>query len=267
MEWWLVYVVVGAVAGLLAGLLGVGGGVVVVPSLAFAFAAQGVAPQYVMPLALGTSLAAIVFTALASVRAHSAHGAVDWRIVARLTPGLILGALGGASVATRLSSNVLTVVFAVFLWGVATHLVLDAMPAQARPLPGRLGLLGVGGVIGFVSGVVGIGGGSLSVPFLTWCRVKLHEGIGTAAAAGFPIALAGAVGYLANGLRLPDLPHLSAGFIYLPALVGVALPSVVTAPIGARLAHRLPTGRLRKLFAAFLYLVGGRLLYPVLIGS
>lgn len=267
MEWWLVYVAVGALAGLLAGLLGVGGGVVVVPALAFAFTSQGVAPRYVMPLALGTSLATIVFTSLASVRAHHRRGAVNWLIVERLGPGLVLGALGGASVATRLSSDVLMVIFAVFLWAVAAHLLVDAVPTATGALPGRLGLLAAGGAIGLLSGVVGIGGGSLSVPLLTRCRVKLHEAIGTAAAAGCPVAFAGAVGYLVNGLAFDGLPRASAGFLHLPAVIGVAVPSVIAAPLGARLAHRLPIRRLKTLFAAFLFLVGGRLVYSVFWGS
>jgi len=262
-EWWLAYIAIGAAAGLLAGLLGVGGGIVVVPALAVVFGAQNVAPRYVMPLALGTSLATIVFTSLSSLRAHHVRSAVDWSIVRRLTPGLVSGALIGASLATRLSSDVLIVVFAVFLWSVATHLLLGTPPPRGGVSPGWLGWSVVGAAIGGVSGVVGIGGGTLSVPLLTWCRVRLHEAIGTAAAAGFPIALAGALGYLAYGSALDDLPRYSAGFVYLPAVLGVALASVVTAPLGARLAHRLPAGRLQKVFALFLYVVGAKLVSPL----
>lgn len=263
MEWWLAYIAIGAAAGLLAGLLGVGGGIVVVPGLAVVFEAQGVSARHLMPLALGTSLATIVFTSLASLRAHHARAAVDWSIVRRLTPGLVFGALVGASLAARLSSNVLTVVFAVFLWIAATRLLLDTPVPRGGASPGWLGWSVAGGIIGGVSGVVGIGGGTLSVPLLTWCRVRLHEAIGTAAAAGFPLALAGAFGYFANGLAFGDLPRHSAGFVYLPAVLGVALASIVTAPLGAQLAHRLPTDRLQQFFALFLYVVGGKLVYPL----
>ena len=266
MEWWLAYIAIGVAAGLLAGLLGVGGGIVVVPALAVVFEAQGVSARYIMPLALGTSLATIGFTSLASLRAHHARAAVNWSIARRLSPGLVLGVLLGASLAARLSFHVLTVVFAVFLWIVATHLLLDTAPRRSGGSPSWVGWSVAGGVIGGVSGVVGIGGGTLSVPFLLWCGVTLHEAIGTAAAAGFPIALAGALAYLANGLAVGDLPRYSAGFVYLPAALGVAVASVVAAPLGARLAHRLPTGPLQKLFALFLYGVGGRLVYPLWAG-
>ncbi|MFZ5877653.1 MAG: sulfite exporter TauE/SafE family protein [Nitrospirota bacterium] len=259
MEWLIVYVAVGAAAGLLAGLLGVGGGVVVVPCLAFAFWAQGMADRVVMPLALGTSLAAIVFTASASVRAHHGRGAVRWPLVRALAPGLAVGAWGGAWGATRLSSATLTAVFAGFLWVVATSLVRDPSPRPARELPGTGSLVAVGGVIGFVSGVVGIGGGTLSVPYLLRHRVPIHHAIGTAAAAGLPIAAAGAAGYVMAGYWADGLPSQSAGFVHLPALAGVAVSSMLTAPLGAGLAHRMPTDRLKIVFAGLLYVVGAKL--------
>lgn len=261
MEWWVLYVVVGAAAGVLAGLLGVGGGVVVVPCLTFAFQAQGFADRYVMPLALGTSLAAIVVTASAGARAHDRHGAVEWVIVRKLAPGLVFGALGGAWCATWVSSTVLTILFAGFLWVVATRLVIDGAPLPARGLPGRTGLTVAGGAMGFVSGVVGIGGGTLSIPFLLRHRVPMPLAIGTAAAAGLPIALAGAAGYLVTGFGLSGLPSQSMGFVHLPALVGVAAASVVTAPLGAGLARRMSTDRLKTAFAGLLYLVGVKLAF------
>jgi uncharacterized membrane protein YfcA len=264
-EWWLAYLAVGAVAGLLAGLLGVGGGIIVVPALAVVFTTQGIPPQYIMALALGTSLAAIVFTALASVRAHHAHGAVDWRIVWRITPGLVVGAFAGASIAARASSSILAVAFGLFLCCVATYLIIDGIPQGSGPLPGRLGLWTVGGAIGLVSGVMGIGGGTLTVPFLTWRRIRFHHAIGTAAAAGLPIAVAGALGYLLSGLALGSSPPDSVGFVHVPAFIGVTVTSVSAAPLGARLAHRLPTGPLRKVFGLFLYLAGGKLVLSVLL--
>jgi uncharacterized membrane protein YfcA len=212
-----------------------------------------------MPLALGTSLAAIVFTASASVRAHHVRDAVRWPAVRALTPGLVLGALGGAWTATRVSSTALTVAFAGFLWVVATSLVTDLPPRPARELPGAGPLAAVGAMIGFVSGVVGIGGGTLSVPYFLRHRVPIHQAIGTAAAAGLPIAAAGAMGYAVSGLWLNELPSQSLGFVHVPALAGVAASSVVTAPLGAKLAHRLPTGRLKIVFAGLLYVAGAKL--------
>jgi uncharacterized membrane protein YfcA len=261
-EWWIAYLALGAVAGLLAGLLGVGGGVIVVPALAAAFAAQEIAPGSTMALALGTSLAAILFTGLASVRAHHVRGAVDWRIVRRLAPGLACGAFAGASLASRAPSSLLAATFGVFLWGVATYLLFDAVPQATRSLPGRVGLATVGGAIGLVSGIMGIGGGTLTVPFLTWRSVPLPRAIGTAAAAGLPIAVAGAWGYVLGGVTLDASPPQSVGFVHVPSLIGLTMTSVVAAPWGARLGYRLPTGALKKIFAVFLYLVGAKLVSP-----
>ncbi|MFZ5861633.1 MAG: sulfite exporter TauE/SafE family protein [Nitrospirota bacterium] len=263
MEWLVIYAAVGAGAGLLAGLLGVGGGVVVVPCLAVAFQAQGIGERFVMPMALGTSLAAVVLTAAASAAAHHGRGAVRWPVVRALAPGSAVGAFGGAWIASRASFAALTLVFAGFLWVVATRLLRDASPGPDRALPPARVLAAVGGLIGCVSGVVGIGGGTMSVPFLVRHRVPFPHAIGTAAAAGLPIALAGAVGYIVNGLGLVGAPSQSLGFVHLPALAGVAAASVAAAPLGAGLAHRMPTDRLKIVFAGLLYVVGAKLAWSV----
>lgn len=267
MEWWLLYAIVGVAAGFLAGLLGVGGGVVIVPALVFAFAAQDVPAPHVMPLALGTSLATIVCTAAASLRAHHTYGAVRWDLVGRLSAGVVVGAFAGASVATRVSSEALTIMFVLFIWMVATHLWWDTRSAPGSPVPGSGGLLVMGGVIGFVSGVVGIGGGSMTVPVLTWRRVSIEQAIGTSAAVGLPLAAAGAAGYVVNGIGQAGLPPLSIGYVHLAALAGIAIPSIITAPFGAKSAHRWATRGLKRAFAAFLYVVGVLLLIPVLMRS
>lgn len=264
MEFWLLYVATGIFAGFLAGLLGVGGGLVIVPVLVFIFAAQGFPAEQVMHLALGTSLASIMFTSISSLRAHHAHGAVNWRVVRGITPGIVAGTLGGTVVAAQLSTTFLKVFFVVFLYYVATQMILNIKPKPSRELPGKAGMFGAGSVIGAVSSLVGIGGGTLSVPFMTWCNVKLHQAIGTSAAIGFPIAAAGAAGYVANGWALVTLPAYSLGFVYLPALAGLVVSSVLTAPFGARLAHRLPVARLKKFFALLLYVLGTRMLLSLL---
>ncbi len=256
----LVYVAVGGLAGVLAGLLGVGGGVVIVPMLALVFSAQHMPPAFVLHLAVGTSLASIVFTSVSSVRAHHGRGAVDWQVVRRVTPGIVVGTLAGSSLAARLSGRLLEGLFVAFLFFVAVQLILDVKPRPSRQLPGAGGMFGAGSVIGAVSSLVGIGGGSMSVPFLVWCNVSVRNAIGTSAAIGFPVALAGAVGYAANGLGVEALPPHSVGFVYLPALLGVALVSVLTAPFGARLAHALPVAHLKKAFALLLAVVGTRML-------
>jgi len=259
MSAWLLYLALGAFAGVLAGLLGVGGGLVIVPILTFIFTAQGLPAEHILHLALGTSLASIMFTSVSSLRAHHARGAVDWVVVRRISPGILAGTFFGSWVAAQLSTRFLKGFFVIFLYYVALQMLLNIRPKPHRQLPGRLAMFGVGGAIGGVSSLVGIGGGSMSVPFLVWCNVAMHNAIGTSAAIGFPIALAGAAGYLVNGLSV-ELPPQTLGFIYLPALIGVAAASIVTAPLGARLAHSLPIGGLKKIFALLLIVMGTKML-------
>ena len=264
MTFWLIYALTGAIVGILAGLFGIGGGVIIVPLLTFTFVAQQFPETYILHLALGTSLTTIIFTSISSFRAHHARGAVDWSVVKALAPGILLGTFTGAWVAAQLSSRFLSVFFAFFLFYVAIQMWLNIAPSASRSLPGKAGMLGVGGVIGGVSSLVGIGGGSLTVPFLSWCNQSMHTAVGTSAAAGLPIAIAGALGYLINGLFVAGLPSGSLGFIYLPALLGVSVVSYLTAPFGVRLAHALPVGRLRKFFAIFLLLMGARMVLSFL---
>lgn len=259
MEYFLPYLALGAFAGFLAGLLGVGGGLVIVPVLAFLFAAQHFNDANILHLALGTSLASILFTSVSSVRAHHAHHAVDWPIVRGIAPGIITGTLLGSVLAAQLSTLALKLFFVAFLFYAATQMLLDIRPKAHRQLPGIAGMFGAGNIIGAVSSLVGIGGGTLSVPFMLWCNMAMHRAIGTSAAIGFPIAIAGAVGYAANGLAANNLPQYSLGFVYLPALAGIVLASIMTAPLGARTAHRLPVKKLKKIFAVLLYLLGARM--------
>ena len=253
------YVVVGLIAGVLAGLLGVGGGVVIVPMLVFCFVKQGIQPDQIMHLALGTSLASIIFTSISSFMSHHRRGAVEWLIVKRIVPGILIGTFAGTFVAAQLSTFFLKAFFCVFLYAVATQMLLNKKPKASRELPGNAGMFGVGSTIGVVSALVGIGGGSLSVPFMVWCNIPAHRAIGTSAAIGFPIAIAGAVGYIVNNLHGVGLPPYSLGFVYLPALVAIVCASVLTAPLGAKLAHALPVDKLKRIFALFLYAVATKL--------
>ncbi len=264
MEFWLLYLASGVVAGFLAGLLGVGGGLVIVPVLTFIFAAQHFPEAYIQHLALGTSLASILFTSVSSLRAHHAHGAVNWDVVRGIAPGIVVGALLGSVLAAQLSSHFLKVFFVVFIYYVATQMLLNIKPKPSRQLPGMAGMFGAGSFIGGISSLVGIGGGTVSVPFMTWCNVKLHQAIGSSAAIGFPIAAAGAAGFIVNGLAVKGLPPYSLGFVYFPALLGLVVASVLMAPLGARLAHRLPVAQLKKIFALLLYALGTRMLVSLL---
>jgi len=228
--------------------------------LAIAFTRLGFPAGHLMHLALGTSMASIVFTSVSSFRAHHRRGAVDWTIVRRITPGILAGTFFGTWVAARLTTDFLRGFFVCFLYFVAVQMLLDRKPRPSRQIPGAAGTSAVGASIGVISSLVGIGGGSLSVPFMSWCNVPVHRAIGTSAAIGFPIALAGGIGYLLNGLSAAGLPPRAIGFVYLPALAGIVVASVVTAPLGARLAHRLPVAHLKRVFAVLLLAMGTRLL-------
>lgn len=258
-----IYLAVGAVAGVLAGLFGIGGGLVIVPMLVAVWTWQGVDGSVLMQLALGTSLASIMFTAVSSFLAHHRRGAVQWSIVRRITAGILAGTYGGSFVAALLPTRGLKLVFVAFLFFVTWQMLTGKRPAASRQLPGMPGMTLAGVVIGVVSSLVGIGGGTLSVPFMVWHNVPLHQAIGTSAAIGFPIAVAGTVGYIVHGLGVAGRPEWSLGFVSLPALVGIVLASVVTAPLGVRLAHALPVDRLRKVFALLLLVVGVRMLWGV----
>lgn len=255
------YFALGLATGFVAGLLGVGGGLIIVPVLIMQFHAQGLAFGVEPQLALGTSLATILFTSLSSVRAHHRHGAVEWSLVRRIAAGAMLGMLVGALLAAQVPAVVLKVFFVVFLFYAALQMWLDFKPAPHRALPGAGGTTLAGGVIGAVSSWVGIGGGTLSVPFMLWHNVPLHRAIATSAAIGFPIAFAGAVGYVVGGWNTPGLPPGSLGFVYLPALAGIVAGSVVTAPLGARTTHRLPVRPLKRIFALLLAMLAVRMLW------
>ncbi|RJQ46522.1 MAG: sulfite exporter TauE/SafE family protein [Gaiellales bacterium] len=258
-EYFLLYLAMGAAAGVLAGLLGVGGGLIVVPALTFTLQAQGVAPGMSIRLALGTSLASIIFTSISSALAHDRRGAVAWRVVASFAPGVVGGTLAGSLLASRLSPVFLRLFFSAFLMLVCLQLFFGLKPGARRRLPGRVAQASAGSVIGAVSSLVGIGGGILTVPYLLWHDVEVRRAIGTSAAVGFPIAAAGAAGYLAGGLGAAGLPGSSLGYIYLPALAAVAAASTAAAPLGAALAHRLPAGVLRRVLSVALVAVAIRM--------
>ncbi|MDP1607118.1 MAG: sulfite exporter TauE/SafE family protein [Rhodocyclaceae bacterium] len=261
MTWLLGYLALGAVAGFFAGLLGVGGGAIMVPVLALMFAAQGMPAEHVMHLALGTSMAAIIFTSLSSLFAHHRHGAVIWPIVKIITPGVAIGTFAGAQLASLMATRPLAIFFALFMSYVAFQMLANIKPKPSRQLPGVLGMYAVGSGIGLISALVAIGGGSLSVPFMTWCNIKMHHAIGTSAAIGLPIAVAGAAGYLLSGLRVTDLPVGSFGYIYLQALAACVAMSMLTAPLGAKAAHSLPVVTLKKIFAGVILLLVAKMVH------
>ncbi len=260
-DYWWAYPLLGAGTGLCAGLLGVGGGLIMVPVLSFIFRAEGFPQQFVMHLALGTSIATIFFTSVSNMLSHHGFGAVRWPIVRALTPGLIFGTLVGVLVARLLDTRPLSIIFTIFVYYTAARMLFAAPPLPARGMPGRTGMVGAGAAIGAVSSMVGIGGATLAVPFMLKRNVSVHEAIGTAAAIGFPIAATGTIGYIVAGMSSTPLPAYSWGFVYLPALVGLVITSVVMAPLGVRLAHHTKPIHLRRIFALLLLLIATRMLF------
>lgn len=254
------FAALGAVAGTLAGLLGIGGGIVIVPGLAFLLADGSVPPERLMQVAVGTSLATIVVTALSSIRAHHRRGAVRWPVVVRMTPGIVVGAVIGGLLADALPTRTLAIVFGVFLLAVSLRLAFGGQPSAHRQLPGPAALGATAGGIGALSSLLGIGGGTMTVPLLTWCNMPLREAVATSSACGLPIAIAGATTFALAGFDAAGMPPATTGYIHWIAFAAVAPLSVAFAPLGARLAHSIPVATLRRGFALFVLVVGIRML-------
>ena len=258
---WLVFVALGAVSGLLAGTFGIGGGLVVVPVLVSIFALTGIDESVRMHLAIGTSLASIVLTSLTSVLAHHRRGAVIWQVVMALAPGVIVGGFLGAFVADALPYSSLKRVFALLVIVIAAYVMMNRQPDAHRPLPARPGMFASGCIIGCLSALGGIGGGLLTGPFLLWCKVAIRYAVATAAAVTLPVATAGSLGFLVTGLGATDLPGLATGYIFWPAVAGIAISSVLVAPVGVRIAHAVPIVGLRRAFAILLASMGIYMLF------
>ncbi len=252
----------GLCGGFLAGLLGIGGGMILVPFITYMLSHRGVSPDLAVKMAIATSMATIIFTSVSSVRAHHKKGAVRWDLVKGLAPGIVLGSMiGSLGIFALIKGSSLALLFAAFVGFSATQMFLDKKPAAARQMPGLAGQVGAGGVIGLISGLVGAGGGFISVPFMTWCNVAIHNAVATSAALGFPIALANVSGYILASVGMSDLPPYSFGYLWLPALGVIASCSVLMAPVGASAAHKLPVKKLKRVFASVLYALAFYMLY------
>ncbi len=254
--------VLGLCTGFLAGLLGIGGGMLMVPFITLIMSHRGVSADLAVKMAIATSMATIIFTSASSVRAHHKRGAVRWDVVWRLAPGIVAGAaLASMGVFSVLKGSWLALLFALFVGFSATQMLLNRKPTASRTLPGTAGQFAAGNVIGFLSGLVGAGGGFVSVPFLTWCNVAMHQAVATSAALGFPIALSNVIGYILSGQSVTGLPSGSLGYVYVPALAVIATASVLMAPLGVKAAHAMPVKHLKRVFALILYLLAGYMLY------
>ena len=253
--------------GFLAGLLGIGGGMLMVPFITIIMSHRGVAPDLAVKMAIATSMATIIFTSMSSVWAHHRRGGVRWDIVKRLAPGIVAGSIiGSLGVFALLKGSYLAIFFGLFVSFSATQMFLNKKPKPARQMPGAAGQFAAGGFIGFLSGLVGAGGAFISVPFMTWCNVAMLNAVATSAALGFPIAVANVIGYIISGLNVAGLPVGSFGYIWLPALVVIAACSFMTAPLGAKAAHSLPIDKLKRIFGSVLYLLAAYMLYKGLTG-
>jgi uncharacterized membrane protein YfcA len=259
-EWWPGYLAIGAFAGFFAGMLGIGGGAIMVPFMVLLFEAQQLPSAHILHLAVGTSMATIVFTSVSSVRAHAARGAIRWDIAARMTPGILAGGLVGSAIASLIPTVVFAALFTAVIYLAATNMLLDRKPRASRQPPGHLGMFAAGFLVSAASAFAAVGGAFMTVPFMLWCNVPMLQAIGTAAVIGFPIALSGTLGFIFTGWRETGLPPYSIGFVYLPALGGVVAASVLLAPLGAAAAHRLPTVWLRRVFAILFYAIATRML-------
>ena len=250
--WWVAYLAIGIFVGFFAGLLGIGGGTLLVPLLVFLFTAQDFPTDRILHLAIGTSLASIVFTSFSSIYAHNARGAILWPTVKQSSIYLIIGTFGGSFFAERLDAQVLAGVFVLFASYASAQLILGLKPKPTRTLPKSIGM-GIGSsLIGMLSSLVGVGGGVIAIPLMLMHNVPMRNAVGTSAALGLPIAIAGSFGYVWNGLEKTNLPDLSFGYVYLPALFGVVVGTFITVPFGAKLAHSMPVSRLKNIFAVIL---------------
>lgn len=251
----------GAAAGTLAGLLGIGGGIIIVPVLALIFDHQGIHENVLMHVSIGTSLATIAVTSISSIRTHHQHKAIDWPVFRRITPGILLGGLLGAVIARLIPGQDLRLIFGVFMLLVAAQMIIGNASRPQRQLPQALGMFVGGSIIGSLSSLMGIGGGSMSVPFLTWCNMSIRQAIATSAAIGFPIAIAGVTGFILTGWGVEQRPVWSLGFVNIPAFLSIIAASTLFAPVGAKITHRISPQRLKKFFGLFLLVLGIKILY------
>lgn len=253
----------GAVAGIFAGLLGIGGGIIIVPVLAMVFTSQGVSIDVLMHVAIGTSLATIVITSLSSIRAHHKHQAIDWSVVRVISVGVFVGGLVGAAFAKMIAGEDLKLIFSIFMFLIAAQMYFGNTTKPHRTLPGKPGMLLAGTSIGTIASLMGVGGGSMSVPFLTWCNMSIRKAVATSAAIGFPIAVAGTIGFILTGWAVSDRPVMSFGYVNLPAFISIVVASVLSAPLGAWIAHRISPIILKRIFAVFLLILGIRMLFTL----
>ena len=243
----------GGISGFLAGLLGIGGGMILVPFMILVFGHLGFNPEVIVHMAIATGMATILFTTSSAIWAHHKHGSVDWKLVVALSPGMIFGGLvGGSELFEALKTSWLSLFFALFIVYSSIQMLLNKKPKPGRELPGPVGLFGFGTFAGALASLVGAGGAFITVPFMLWCNVKPHNAMASSSGLGFPIAAAATLGYMYGSWGNPNLPAGSLGFVYLPAVACIVAVSIFTAPIGAKMARKLNVGQLKRVFGVML---------------
>jgi uncharacterized membrane protein YfcA len=263
-EWVLSFLLLGTFVGIMAGLLGIGGGGIIVPILTTIFLAQGLPVEKVVHLALGTSMASMIFTSLSSMRAHNSNDAVIWKIVKGISVGVLLGTFFATFVASKIDSIYLAMFFSIFMAYVSIQMFLNKKPQPDKNISGNKEIFFVGTGIGAISAFVSIGGGSLTVPYLVWRNINIKKAVGTSAAIGLPISIAGTLGYLINGWSNTSVENYTFGFIYLPAVILISITSFFSAPYGVKLAHYLPVSVLKKIFSLLLITLSIKMLMTII---
>lgn len=253
----------GAAAGFLAGLFGIGGGMIVVPIMLWLFDHQGIGGPYVQHMAIGTSFAVMVFTTFSGALAHHRKKAVDWKVVKRMSPAMVAGGLAGSALVKYIPTTALQILFIACVLGVAAQTLTNIRPKPSRHLPNRKTLAAVGGVFGMIASWVGIGGGTLAVPFLLFCNVPVHRATGTSAGLAWPMAASGAIGFLVAGWGVPGLPGNTFGFWFVPAVIALSICTALFAPLGARAAHKLPPRLLKKGVGILMLVIAARMIWKM----
>lgn len=258
---YLIYLLLGVFAGTLSGLFGIGGGLVIVPTLLFCFRFLGFSPDLAIHMAIGTSLSIIVITSSNSVFSHHKRGGIDWKIVRKILIPLIIGTYSGGLISSKLSASLLETIFSVYVVLVSLKMFLDVKIDKVEKETSIIMYSIVGAIIGFKSAILGIGGGTISIPFLSWRGFSMKKAVGVSAALGLPISIVGSISYIVSGLKVTTLPEQSLGYIYLPAFIGVILTSSFFAHLGAKLSHKLPQDKMRKGFAIFLSIIAVKMIF------
>jgi uncharacterized membrane protein YfcA len=244
----------GAASGFLAGLLGIGGGMLLVPFMILVFNHLGFSQTVIVHMAIATGMATILFTTSSAIWAHHKHGSIDWKLVASLSPGMIFGGLiGGSELFEALKTSWLSLFFAIFIVYTSIQMLLNKKPKAGRDLPGTLGLFSFGAFAGALASLVGAGGAFITVPFMLWCNVKPHTAMATSSGLGLPVAAAATIGYMYGSWGNPNLPTGSLGFVYLPAVACIVGVSIFTAPYGAKMARKLDIAQLKRVFGVLLF--------------